>query len=88
MVHMADRVAELSGGELRIDIHPSGQLGEERELIEMLQIGSIAMTKVSASPLESFVPEMTVFSLPYVFRSQEHLWHVLPRDRVEPDRPL
>jgi len=77
MVHLADRVTELSGGRMRVDIHPSGQLGEERELIEMLQIGSIAMTKVSASPLESFVPEMMVFSIPYVFRDQDHLWQVL-----------
>ncbi|MBT8396543.1 MAG: TRAP transporter substrate-binding protein DctP, partial [Gemmatimonadetes bacterium] len=68
MVHMADRADELSGGRMRIEIHPSGQLGEERELIEMLQIGSIAMTKVSASPLESFVPEMGIFSIPYLFR--------------------
>jgi tripartite ATP-independent transporter DctP family solute receptor len=77
MVHLADRVTELSGGRMRVDIHPSGQLGEERELIEMLQIGSIAMTKVSASPLESFVPQMQVFSIPYVFRDQDHLWRVL-----------
>ncbi len=77
MVHMAERASELSQGRLRIDIHPSGQLGEERELIEMLQIGSIAMTKVSASPLESFVPDMRVFSIPYLFRDQEHLWRVL-----------
>jgi tripartite ATP-independent transporter DctP family solute receptor len=77
MVHMADRVDELSDGRMRVDIHPSGQLGEERELIEMLQIGSLAMTKVSASPLESFVPEMQVFSIPYVFRDYEHLWRVL-----------
>jgi tripartite ATP-independent transporter DctP family solute receptor len=77
MVHMADRLSELSGGRMRVDIHPGGQLGEERELIEMLQIGSLAMTKVSASPLESFVPEMTIFSIPYVFRDHEHLWQVL-----------
>ncbi|MGD2123602.1 MAG: TRAP transporter substrate-binding protein [Gemmatimonadota bacterium] len=77
MVHMADRAAELSGGRLRIEIHPSGQLGEERTLIELLQIGSIAMTKVSASPLESFVPEMKIFSIPYLFRDQEHLWRIL-----------
>jgi tripartite ATP-independent transporter DctP family solute receptor len=77
MVHLADRVTELSDARMRVDIHPSGQLGEERELIEMLQIGSIAMTKVSASPLESFVPEMQVFSIPYVFRDEEHLWQVL-----------
>jgi tripartite ATP-independent transporter DctP family solute receptor len=77
MVHMADRLAETSGGRMRVEIHPSGQLGEERELIEMLQIGSLAMTKVSASPLESFVPEMAVFSIPYVFRNNAHLRQVL-----------
>jgi tripartite ATP-independent transporter DctP family solute receptor len=77
MMHLADRLAETSDGRMRVEIHPSGQLGEERELIEMLQIGSIAMTKVSASPLESFVPEMAVFSIPYVFRSNAHLWQVL-----------
>lgn len=77
MVHMARRLDELSSGRMRIEIHPNGQLGEERELIEMLQIGSIAMAKVSASPLESFVPEMAVFSIPYVFRDSAHLWRVL-----------
>lgn len=77
MVHLAERLEEASRGQLRVEIHPSGQLGEERALIEMLQIGSIAMAKVSASPLESFVPEMAVLSIPYVFRGNAHLWRVL-----------
>jgi tripartite ATP-independent transporter DctP family solute receptor len=77
MVYMAKRLDELSGGKMRIDIYPSGQLGGERELIELLQIGSLAMTKVSASPLESFVPEIQIFGIPYVFRDEEHLWKVL-----------
>jgi len=80
MVFMADKVAEKSGGKMRVDIYPSGQLGAERELIELLQIGSLAMTKVSTSPLESFVPEMKIFSLPYVFRDEQHLWQVLNSD--------
>ena len=80
MVYMAERLAEKSGGKMRIDIYPSGQLGAERELIELLQIGSLAITKVSTSPLESFVPEMKIFSIPYVFRSEEHLWNVLNSD--------
>jgi len=77
MVHMAKVLADLSGGTMKIDIYPSGQLGSERELIELLQIGSLAMTKVSASPLEGFVPEMKVFSIPYVFRDGDHYWKVL-----------
>jgi len=77
MVFMSERLAEKSNNQMQMDIYPSGQLGGERELIELLQIGSLAMTKVSASPMESFVPEMKLFSIPYVFRSEEHLWQIL-----------
>jgi tripartite ATP-independent transporter DctP family solute receptor len=77
MVYMADRVFEKSGGKMRVDIYPSGQLGQERDLIELLQIGSLAMTKVSTAPLEAFVPEMKLFGIPYVFRDDDHRWKVL-----------
>jgi len=77
MVYMAEKVAEKSKGRMRMDIYPSGQLGAERDLIELLQIGSLAMTKVSTAPLEAFVPEMKIFGIPYVFRDDEHRWNVL-----------
>lgn len=80
MVHMSERLDHYSNGSMKIEIYPSGQLGSERELVELLQIGSLAMTKVSSSPLESFVPEMKVFSLPYVFRDQAHFKSVLASD--------
>lgn len=78
--YMSQRVAEISEGAMTVDIYPSGQLGSERELIELLQIGSLAMTKVSSSPLEGFVPTMKIFSLPYVFRDDAHFWAVLESD--------
>lgn len=77
MVRMAERLDEVSGGQMRIDIYPSGQLGGERETVELVQIGSLAMTKVSTSPLESFVPAMQIFSVPYVFRDRDHFFKVL-----------
>lgn len=80
MVFMAERLDTISQGKMRLDIYPGGQLGSERESIELLQIGSLAMTKVSASPLEGFVPEMKVFGIPYVFRDHEHFWRVLNGD--------
>ncbi len=80
MVHMAERLEYYSNGTMKIEIYPSGQLGDERELVELLQIGSLAMTKVSSSTLESFVPQMKVFSLPYVFRDQAHFKSVLASD--------
>lgn len=77
MVFMAEKLAEISQGRMRVDIYPGGQLGGERELIELLQIGSLAMTKVSTAPMESFVPEMVIFGIPYVFRDNDHRWRVL-----------
>jgi tripartite ATP-independent transporter DctP family solute receptor len=77
MVFMSEKLKSYSNGKMRIDIYPGGQLGAERELIELLQIGSLAMTKVSTAPLEAFVPEMQIFGIPYLFRDQEHRWKVL-----------
>ena len=65
---------------MSVVIYPSSQLGTEREMVELLQIGSLAMTKVSASPLEGFAPEMKIFSIPYIFRDNEHFWRVLNSD--------
>jgi tripartite ATP-independent transporter DctP family solute receptor len=80
MVFMAERLAVYSNGSMQLRIYSGGQLGSERELIELLQIGSLAMTKVSASPLEGFSPRMKIFSVPYVFRDSAHLWQVLDSD--------
>lgn len=77
IVYMGQRLEQHSGGKMRLDVYPNGQLGSERELMELLQIGSLAMTKVSASPMESFVPQMKLFSLPYVFRDHDHFWDFL-----------
>ena len=77
MVFMAERVKEKSGGKLQIKIYPGGQLGAERECVELLQIGSLAITKVSAAIMEGFVPEYRVLGLPYIFEDQNHAWKVL-----------
>lgn len=77
MEYFAQRVKEKSDGGMRIDIYPSEQLGSERECLELLQIGSLGMTKTSSSPLESFAPVVKVFGLPYLFRNEEHRFNVL-----------
>ncbi len=76
MVFMAEECARISDGKLKMDIYPSSQLGSERQLLELLQIGSLDITKVSASAVENFVPNMKVLGLPYLFRSSEHQWKV------------
>lgn len=71
---------EKSGGKLQIKIFPDGQLGSERETLELLQIGSVAMTKVSAASMSSFAPAYQVLGIPYIFRDSTHLFDVLEGD--------
>lgn len=77
MEFMKTRLEELSGGDVTINIYPSSVLGSEQQAIEQLQNGSLAMTKTSTAAMEAFIPSMSVFGLPYVFRNSEHYWNVL-----------
>lgn len=77
IVAMKDALEKKSDGKLTIKIFPDGQLGTEREVLELLQIGSIAMTKVSAASMSNFAPAYQVTSIPYLFRDREHLFSVL-----------
>lgn len=72
-----DELSRRSGGQVSVKIFPDGQLGTEREVLELLQIGSIGMTKVSAAVLANFAPEYSVLGLPYLFRNKEHMFGVL-----------
>ncbi|MDU8925154.1 TRAP transporter substrate-binding protein [Pasteurellaceae bacterium LIM206] len=77
LAQMAKEVQSKSNGELRIRIYPSGQMGGPRETIELIQNDALDMTKASASELESFVKEFSVFSCPYLFDNDEHFKKVL-----------
>jgi tripartite ATP-independent transporter DctP family solute receptor len=77
MEFMQARLEELSGGSVTMNIYPSSVLGSETQCIEQLQNGSLAMTKTSAAAMENFIPAMSVFGLPYVFRDADHYWNVL-----------
>jgi tripartite ATP-independent transporter DctP family solute receptor len=76
MEFMAEYVDSVSKGHLQIEIFPNQQLGTERQCLELLQIGSLGMTKVSSAVLEGFTPKMKVLSLPYIFRDRGHAYRV------------
>lgn len=76
MVYMGEILDEKSYGKLKLEIYPSQQLGTERQCLELLQIGSLAMTKVSGAVLENFAPKIKVLSLPYIFRDRQHAYNV------------
>ena len=77
MVFMGEELERNSEGALKLEIYPSQQLGSERQCLELLQIGSLGMTKVSAAVMENFSPNMKVLGLPFIFKGKEHSFRVL-----------
>lgn len=77
MRYFAEQVDSLSKGQMEVRIYPSEQLGTERQCLELLQLGSLDMAKVSSAVLEGFSRDYRVFGLPYVFRNDSHRFNVL-----------
>jgi len=77
MVFMNEVLEKESNGSMTIEIYANQQLGSERECLELLQIGSLDMTKVSAGVMENFAPKMRIFGLPYLFKDREHHFKIL-----------
>lgn len=77
LVFFADKVSEKTKGEVKITVYPAGQLGQEKDYIEGVKIGSIEMTKVSAAALGQFSPSLQVVSLPFIWRDLNHQHKVL-----------
>ncbi|HXH84260.1 MAG TPA: TRAP transporter substrate-binding protein [Candidatus Tectomicrobia bacterium] len=73
----ADKVAELTGGKLKIVHHHSGALGGEREVAQQIQLGTVDIGPITTAPLSTLVPEMSVFQLPYIFRDYQHVYAAL-----------
>ncbi|MDR3559839.1 MAG: TRAP transporter substrate-binding protein [Negativicutes bacterium] len=69
----AKKVKERSKGEIEITVFNNGTLGQERDLVEGMKMGTIDMANVNAALMVSFAPRWQVFSLPYIFQSEEHM---------------
>ncbi|MFV0575932.1 MAG: TRAP transporter substrate-binding protein [Vibrio sp.] len=80
--YLGKAVEEKTHGEVKVQYFPDGQLGGERELVEMTQVGVIDITKVSSGLMESFSPVYGVFSLPYLFKDQDSFYKVMENKEI------
>jgi len=77
MKYMAKLLDERTNGRIKVQVYGGAQLGQEKETIEMTQAGTIAFNRINAAPLVGFSAPMGVYSMPYLFRDEDHLWKVL-----------
>ncbi|HHV83279.1 MAG TPA: DctP family TRAP transporter solute-binding subunit [Tepidanaerobacter syntrophicus] len=73
----AELVDEKTDGKIKVEVFHSSQLGNERDMVEALQLGTQEMALVSTAPLASFTKQFLVFDLPFIFKDTESARRVL-----------
>ncbi|MEM8490778.1 MAG: TRAP transporter substrate-binding protein [Pseudomonadota bacterium] len=72
-LYAIDRIlSERTDGEMRVRVYPGGQLGAEKDTLEIAVFGGLDLTRVNLGPLTSIIPEMSVLALPFLFKSIAH----------------
>jgi tripartite ATP-independent transporter DctP family solute receptor len=73
----AEVVAEETDGQVRVEIFPNNQLGDEKEMIEGLTLGTLDITVPTNGVLTNFIDELSIFDLPFLFDDRAHMYRVM-----------
>lgn len=73
----AELVAERTKNAYKIEIYPNGALGDERTMLESMQMGTLDMGIITSGPFVNFAPEMGVLDMPFLFGSNEEAYKIL-----------
>jgi tripartite ATP-independent transporter DctP family solute receptor len=75
--NLGKKLEAATNGKFKLQMFPSGVLGGEKEMIEQTQVGAINILRTSLGPLGTVVPDVNVFNMPFVFRSEAHMRAVI-----------
>ena len=78
-----EKLEELSGGSVLVDIQANGVMGDEKTVLANILGGdtSVDIVRISAFALNQYGAQKSVFlTLPYVFTSEDHYWKFVESD--------
>lgn len=73
----AEKLSEASGGEMTVNVAHSATLGDDRQMLKSVKLGTMQITANSDGPVAEIVPDLNAFGLPYLFSSLPQAWEVL-----------
>lgn len=76
-IRFAELCEKYSNGAIKIEIFPSAQLGNERDMYESIQMGTLDFTPSTTSPLVNFDSSFNIFDMPFLFEDKAHAYRVL-----------
>jgi tripartite ATP-independent transporter DctP family solute receptor len=76
----ADRVSQLTNGEVEVQVFVNSSLGTQAQCVEGLGLGTVQIAKNMSTGFSTYVPEIQIFDLPYMFKDKEHFFKVMDSD--------
>ncbi len=76
-VKFKELVEKRSHGKIKIQIYPNAQLGDERTLLEELQMGSVDFAIITSGPISNFAPKFAVVDMPFLFKDAKTAYRIL-----------
>ncbi len=64
---VAEKLDEITGGQLTMEYFPNGELGGDADLIRQMNAGDLGIVVCQIAPMVSFVPTLAVFDAPMEF---------------------
>jgi tripartite ATP-independent transporter DctP family solute receptor len=77
IMRMGKKLEAATNGRISIQMYPSMQLGGEKEMIEQAQVGALQIARISVGAMGPVVDELNVFNMPFIFRDEQHMRHVI-----------
>ncbi len=77
---LADAIAKNTGGQVKVTVYPSSQLGKLQELAEAVSTGTIALSHNTAGGIGSLHEPFAALDTPYLYRDVDHLLKVMDVD--------
>ena len=69
--NFAKNIGDLSGGAIQVEILGSGQLGNERDMLEGMKLNTIDIAVISNVTFSAVNPQSNICELPFFFKDRE-----------------
>lgn len=79
---MADKIKERTGGEVNVEMFPSGQLGENSQITEQITLGGNMIGQVGVGTIANYVPDFSVIVYPFMYPNYDGAKKFLDSDLV------
>jgi tripartite ATP-independent transporter DctP family solute receptor len=80
---MASLIEKKSGGKIKVQVYPAGQLFADKDMMKAIPSGAVEMAEVTLSQWTGLVPGLLLLDLPLYFADRKHIWRTVDGEAGE-----